>query len=117
MVGIWLVGGADDASTLVEIFSAAVSIFSQVLFYKQKKGLFSSLSSAPVDAPLHFLFLVFLVFSTFSTGFGTISSSSSLAASDDISPGHDVEDPLTCALPNTSCISSRNFGPYFRNFK
>jgi Na+-translocating ferredoxin:NAD+ oxidoreductase RnfD subunit len=27
MVLTWLVGGADDASTLVEIFSAAVSIF------------------------------------------------------------------------------------------
>jgi hypothetical protein len=37
-----------------------------------------------VDAPLHFLFAMFLIFSTFSTIFGTISSSSSLASSDDI---------------------------------
>ena len=38
MDGTRLVGGADDASILVEIFSAAVSIFKQVFLYMRKMG-------------------------------------------------------------------------------
>ena len=56
MDGTRLVGGADDASILVEIFSAAVSIFKQVFLYMRKNGLFSSLSSIAVEAPLRFFF-------------------------------------------------------------
>ena len=115
MVGTRLVGGADDASTLVKILSAAVSIFKQVFLYKRKNGLFSSFSSTLVEDPLRFLFPGFTVFSAFSAGFGTSYASSSLASSEDISPGQDAEDPLTCSLPKMICRSSRNFGPYFRN--
>ena len=119
MVGIWLVGGADDASTLVEILSVAFFIFKQVFLYIRKNGLFSSLSSTPVEDPLCFLFhrfTAFTVFSAFSAGFGTSATYSSLASSEDISPGQDTEDPLTCALPKMICRSSRNFGPCFQNF-
>jgi hypothetical protein len=42
MLGTRFVGGVDDASTLVEIFSAVVSIFKHVFLYSGKKGLFSS---------------------------------------------------------------------------
>jgi hypothetical protein len=69
-------------------------------YINERKGS-SHPSSQHQWMPLMFPFFVFLVFSTFSTGFGTVSSSSSLASSDDISPGHYAEDPLTCALPNT----------------
>jgi hypothetical protein len=37
-----MVGGADDASTLVEIFYAAISIFEHVFLYIQKNRLFLS---------------------------------------------------------------------------
>lgn len=114
MVGTRLVGGADDASTLVEILSAAFSIFKQVDLYKRKNGLFSSFSSTPIEVPLRFLFPRFTVIS-FCVGFTTSSTLSSLASSDDISPGQDAEDPVTCALPNKICRSSRNLGPCFRN--
>jgi hypothetical protein len=39
--------GADDASTLDLILSAALSIFKHVFLYIRKKGLFSSSSVAP----------------------------------------------------------------------
>jgi hypothetical protein len=55
MLGTGFVGGADDASTLVKIFSTAALIFKHVLLYSQKKGFFS-FSSVAVEQSLRFLF-------------------------------------------------------------
>lgn len=120
MLGTWLVGCADDASTLVDIFSAAVSIFKHVFLYSRKNGLFSSFSSAAVHEALRFLFTGLDLFeiatltSSFS-GVFSISTTSSLESSDEQSPGHDALVPLTCILSNNICRSSRCFGPCFLN--
>jgi hypothetical protein len=94
MVGTTFPGDADDASTLVEILSAAACIFSQVLLYIRENELFSSLLQTTLDRPLRLFLLVFTVFSGFSTGFGTSATSSS-PSSEKISPGQDADAPLT----------------------
>ena len=106
MLGTWLVGGADDASTLVEIFSAAVSIFKHVFLYMRKNGLFSSFSSVAVEDSFRFFFLGFYFFkaanltSSLSGGFCISPTSSSLESSEEISLGQDAFAPLTCILSN-----------------
>ena len=105
MLGTWLVGGADDASTLVEIFSTTVSIFKHVFLYMRKNGLFSSFSSVAVEDSFHFFFPGFDFFkaanlTSLCGGFCISPTSSSLESSEEISPRQDALAPLTCILSN-----------------
>ena len=59
MLETGLGGGANDASILVEIFSAVVSIFEQVFLYSLKNGLLSSFSLVAVELTLSFFFPCF----------------------------------------------------------
>src|SRR6266498_1838118 len=111
MVGTRLAcGGADDASTLEVIFSAALSIFIHVFLYIRKNGFFSSSFSVGVDNSLRF-FAAGLGFSLFAISI----ASSLLDSPEEISPGQNVEAPVTCTLSNNRCKSSRCSGPRFRN--
>jgi len=90
-------GVADDASILVEIFSAAVSILDHVFLYNRKNELFSSFFSVAAELSLHILFpnLDFFKAATSSGDLCTSATSSSLDSSEETSSGHVAVAPLT----------------------
>jgi hypothetical protein len=111
------IGGADEASTLVVIFSTP-SILLQVCLYNRKNGLvfLSSFSSLQEEEALRFFFFLFCnVDNLTSKGLFSISCTSSSLELLDKSPGVYAVAPLTWAPPNIMCSESKLAGPHFLN--